>query len=145
MAQHKLPAEGEGVTGGVAIALRQAPPLLSLVYVSRRQMMPGRGVLEEAGEVLSHRAVLRVVGAVALRLGRNHFDRGQFKGVGRGGVRRGGQGQLVVVVMMVVMMVSQARLHVPRELDFGHSERHLMGVEGGAGCHVITPELKHPR
>lgn len=52
---------------------------------------------------------------------------------------------VVMMGVMVMMMVTQARLHVSRELHLGHSEGHLMCAEGCAGWHVIAPELKHSR
>ena len=125
VAQHQLAAQGEGVVGGGAVGLRQAPPLLSLVAVAPGEMVPPGGALEEAGEVLAHGVVLRVVRAVTLRLRGQDFDRGQFEGVGRRGLGGRGERQLVVVVVVVVV-VSQARLHVSRELDLGHGEGHLM-------------------
>ena len=51
----------------------------------------------------------------------------------------------MVVMMGVMMMVTQARLHVSRELHFGHREGHLVCAEGCTGSHVIAPELKHSR
>lgn len=50
---------------------------------------------------------------------------------------------MVMVVMGMMVMVTQARLHVSGELYLGHCEGHLMCAEGCAGCHVIAPELKH--
>lgn len=72
----------------------QAPPLLALV-VTPVNVMASSGVLQEAGEVLGHTVVLRVVGGVTL-------DRGQFKGVGRGLGWRG-ERQFVMMVVRVVM------------------------------------------
>lgn len=106
--------------------------------------MPGRGVLEEARKVLPHAVVLRVVGAAGLRLRGQHFDGRQFERVGRRSLGWRGERQLVVVVVGVVVVVVQARLHVSRELHLGHREGHLVRAERGTGSHVVAPELKHP-
>lgn len=91
--------------------------------------------------------MLRIVVAVGLWLWGQHFNRGEFKGVGWWWFSWRGKRQLMVVMMgvMVMMMVTQARLHVSRELHLGHREGHLMCAEGCAGWHVIAPELKHSR
>ena len=108
------------------------------------QVVPGRGVLEETGEILSHTVVLRVVRAVGLRLRGQHLHRGEFEGVGGGRLSRRGERQLMVVVVMgVMMMVAQAGLHVTGELHLGHGEGHLVRAEGRAGGHVVAPQLKH--
>lgn len=106
--------------------------------------MSGRGVLEEARKVLPYGVVLRVVGAAGRRLRGQHLDRRQFEGVGRGRLSWRGERQLVVVVVGVVVVVVQARLHVSGELHLGHREGHLVRAERGAGRHVVAPELKHP-
>lgn len=87
--------------------------------------------------------MLRVVGAVGLRLRGQHFDRRQFERVGRRSLGWRGERQLVVVVVVGVVVV-QARLHVSGELHLGHCEGHLVRAERGAGRHVVAPELKHP-
>lgn len=136
------------MVGGGGVGLRQAPPLLPFVHVASSEVVPGRGVLDEAGEILSHAVVLRVIGAGGLRLRRQHFDGGQFEGVGRGRFSRRGERQLVVVVVMMgvmMVMVTQAGLHVSRELHLGHGESHLVRAERCAGRHVVAPELKHSR
>lgn len=50
---------------------------------------------------------------------------------------------MVVVVMGVMMMVTQAGLHVTGELHLGHGEGHLVCAEGRARGHVVAPQLKH--
>lgn len=52
---------------------------------------------------------------------------------------------MVVVMGVMMMMVTQARLHVSGELDLGHGEGHLVRAEGCAGRHLVAPELKHSR
>lgn len=49
------------------------------------------------------------------------------------------------MVVVVVVMMTQARLHVSGELHLGHGEGHLVRAEGRAGGHVVAPELKHSR
>ena len=148
VAQHQLSAQGEGVVGRGGVGLGQAPPLLPFLHVSPRQVVPGGGVLEEAGEVLCHTVVLRVVGAAGLRLRGQDFHRGQFEWVGWGRFSGRGERQLMVVVVMgvmVMMVVTQAGLHVSGELHLRNREGHLVGAEGRAGRHLVAPELKHSR
>lgn len=111
--------------------------------MASRQVMSGWGVLEEAREVLSHTVVLRIIGAAGLWLWGQHFNRWQFEGVGWGRFSWRSERQLVMVVVGVMMMVRQARLHVSRKLHLWHSEGHLVCTEGCTGCHIIAPELKH--
>lgn len=110
-------------------------------------MVPGRGVLEERGEVLPYAPVLGVVGGVWLRLRRQDLDRGEFKRVGGRRLGRRGERQLVVVVVVcvVVMVVAQAGLHVPGELHLGYREGHLVRAEGRTGRYVVAPQLEHAR
>lgn len=134
------------MAGRGGVGLGQTPPLLPFLHGARGQVVPGRGVLEEARKVLPHAVGLRVVGAVGLRLRGQNLDRRQFEGVGRGGLGWRGERQLVVVVVVaVVVVVVQARLHVSGELHLGHREGHLVRAERGSGRHVVAPELEHPR
>lgn len=112
-----------------------------------RQVVPGRGVLEECGEVLAHAAVLGIVGAVGLRLRRQNLDWGEFEGVGGRGLGRRGERQLMVVVVVgvVVVVVAKAGLHVSGELHLGHGESHLVRAKGRTGRHVVAPQLEHSR
>lgn len=74
-------------------------------------VVPGGGVLEEAGEVLSHAVVLRIVRSSGLGLRGQDFNRGQFKRVGRGRFSRRSERQFMVVVVVwvvVVVVVTQA-------------------------------------
>lgn len=141
--QNQLPAQGEGMVGWSAVGLWEAPPLLPVLHVAARKVMPGGGILQKAGEVLPHAAVLGVIGAAGLRLRRQHLNRGQFEGVGGRRFSRWGQRQLVVVMMrmvvVVMMVVTQAGLHVPRKLHLGHRESHLVRAEGSAGGYVVAP------
>lgn len=89
--QNQLSAQGEGMTGRGGVALGQAPPLLSFLHVTSRQVMAGGRILQEAGEVLSYGVVLRIIGAAGLWLGGQHFNRGEFKGVGRRRLRWRGE------------------------------------------------------
>lgn len=90
--------------------------------------------------------MLRVVRCVPLRLGGEHLYWRQIERVG--GRRLGWRGEGELVVVMVVMMVmmgvrAQGGLHVAGELHFGHGEGHLVSAQAGVWGHVIAPELKH--
>lgn len=90
--------------------------------------------------------MLRVVRRVPLCLGGEHLYWRQLERVGGRGLGRRCEGQLVVVmvVMMVMMGVrAQGGLHVAGELHFGHGEGHLVGAQAGVGGHVVAPELEH--
>lgn len=130
-------ARGRGVT------LWKAPPLLPLIHRSSRMMVPGRGALQEAGEVLARAIGVTVAGAAALSLGgRNDLDRGEINGVCNGGLSRGGKRQLMVMMVMVGVG-AQGRLHMSRKLNLSYREGHLMGSEARARCYFVAPELKH--
>lgn len=86
--------------------------------------------------------MLVVVRAVRLHLRRQDFDGGEVKGVGGWGLSRRGEGQFVVVVV-VVRVSSQAGLYMPWKLR--HCQGHLVAAQAGARRHLITPQLEHPR
>lgn len=90
--------------------------------------------------------MLRVVRRVPLRLGGEHLYRRQLERVGGRGLCRRCEGQLVVVMVVVVVMMgvrAQGGLHVAGELHFGHGKGHLVSAQAGVRGHVIAPELKH--